>query len=115
RFCSWIASTSTTSSRPPRDEAFCKPRREVAVNARHLQGASMDGRAEFIQGAVAQLPKVPPQDQIDEPQALDHAHPLRVHVGPPVVLPKVVWHRTGLLARKGLEPRGGFRSPRPTS
>src|SRR5262249_58174500 len=90
-------------------------RGEGGVKGPHWRGAPGDGGAEFTQGAVAHLPEGPQKDQIDEPLALEHAHPLRVHVGPPVVLPKVVWHRTGLLARKGLEPRGGFRSLRPTS
>jgi len=96
-----------------RHEAFGKPRREVAVNAGHLQGASVD--AELIQGAVAQLPKVPPQDQIDQPLALEHTHSLRVHVGPPIVLSKVVGHRTSLPPRKAFELQAGFRSLPPTS
>jgi len=57
---------------------------EIAIDASHLQHAAIDVVAHFLQGEVAQARKIAPQDQVDQPLALEDVYRARMEISPPV-------------------------------
>lgn len=74
-------------------QALAQAGAEVAVDARDLQRAPVELLAQCIKRLVAQPREVAPQDQVDQPPALEHVDRPRVHIGPPVGLLEVLGNR----------------------
>jgi len=66
-----------------------QPRRQVPVDAGHLQGAPTDGVTEQVDGRIAQAAEIAPEDEVDQPLALEDLHRVGVEIGPPVVTRQV--------------------------
>src|SRR6185503_10011902 len=64
-------------------------RRQVSVHTRNLERAPVEPLAECRQRRVPETAEIAPQDQIDEPLALEDAYGTWVNVRPPVGLQQV--------------------------